>query len=218
VATVLREGGIEPVIVDRREVVDIPFSYVRGEAASEAVLIEAGIKDAVGTMVLLNNDSDVIYCTLLAKNLNADAFVVARANRVKSVEKIYRAGADYVASVPIVASHMLAKIIQKEEEELGLLYEDLEIKLFAVDKRSRLVGRTLEEIDLPGRFGCRIAALERRGQAIAAMDPKTMVERGDTLALIGSPEGIEAFNMTFDRRPAWKGMLKNSHRTSKFKS
>ncbi len=87
----------------------------------------------------------------LAKNLNADAFVVARANRVKSVEKIYRAGADYVASVPIVASHMLAKIIQKEEEELGLLYEDLEIKLFAVDKRSRLVGRTLEEIDLPGK-------------------------------------------------------------------
>ncbi len=97
---------------------------------------------------------------------------------VKSVEKIYRAGADCAASVPIVASHILAKIIPKEEEELGLLYEDLEIKPFAVDKRSRLVGRTLEEIDLPGRFGCRIAAMERRGQAIAAMDQKTMVEEG----------------------------------------
>ena len=74
--------------------------------------MKARIKEAVSILIMLNQDSDAIYATLLAKNLNPDAFVVVRANRLKSAEKIYRAGADYVASVPIVASHMLAKIIQ----------------------------------------------------------------------------------------------------------
>lgn len=121
VAKALCSGGIKPIIVDRQDFESLPFVHITGEATSEAVLVEAGIKNAAGIMVLLNNDSEVIYCTLLSKNLNPNAFVVARANRVESVKKIYRAGADYVASVPIVASHMLGKIIEHEKEELGLL-------------------------------------------------------------------------------------------------
>jgi voltage-gated potassium channel len=164
---------------------------------------------------LLNKDSDAIYAALLAKNLNPGAFVVARANRVKSAEKIYRAGADYVASVPIIASHMLAKIIQDEEEELALLYEDLELELFTVEKKSDMSGRTLAEIDLPGRFGCRPVALERNGQGMAMLEGSTFVESGDILALIGSQESIEAFNHANNRKPALERMLKIPRR-SKF--
>jgi Trk K+ transport system NAD-binding subunit len=157
---------------------------------------------------MLNQDSDAIYATLLAKNLNPDAFVVVRANRLKSAEKIYRAGADYVASVPIVASHMLAKIIQGEEEELDLLYEDLELKIFHVGKRSGVIGWTLEEMDLPHNFGCRVVALERRSLAIAIPDPKTLVQADDVLALIGSPKGTEAFSMRYERKKSLKWRLK----------
>jgi len=157
---------------------------------------------------MLNQDSDAIYATLLAKNLNPQAFVVVRANNLRSAENIYRAGADYVASLPIVASHMLARIIQGEEEKLDLLYEDLELKIFHVRKRSGLPGRTLEELDLPQRFGCRVVALERLGQAMAVPDKKTAVEGGDILALMGSPKGIEAFNRKYDRRNVWKKRLK----------
>ena len=174
----------------------------------EINLVNAGIKEAVGVSIMLNQDSDAVYATLLAKNLNPNAFVVVRANRVKSAEKIYRAGADYVASVPIVASHMLARIIQEKEEELDLLYEDLELKIFHVEKRSRIAGKTLEELDLPIKFGCRVVALERMGQAIAVPDQKTVVEEGDILALMGSPKGIEAFRMTYERRRNLKQLLK----------
>jgi voltage-gated potassium channel len=131
-----------------------------------------------------------------------------RANHLKSAENIYRAGADYVASVPIVASHMLARIIQGEEEQLHLLYEDLELKIFHVSKRSRLAGRTLAKLDLPQMFGCRAVALERMGQAMAVPDTRTVVEGGDILALMGSPKGIEAFSRKYDRRKDWKKMLK----------
>lgn len=212
VARVLSESGIDPLIVDRRDLDAIPFEHITGDATFEVNLIGAGIKNAVGVLILLNKDSDAIYATLLAKNLNPNAFIVARANHVRSAEKIYRAGADYVASVPIVASHMLAKIVQDEEEELALLYEDLELKIVRVEKASRLAGKTLRELNLPGRFGCRVVAMERRGHAIAMLDQSTMTEGDDILALIGSPEGIEAFGSAYDKIPALKRALGNKIR------
>ncbi len=208
VATVQAVCGIKPLIVDRHDLGDIGFQQITGDATREAVLLQAGIKEAVSVLIMLNQDSDAIYATLLAKNLNPHAFVVVRANRLKSAEKIYRAGADYVASVPIVASHMLAKIIQGEEEELDLLYEDLELKIFHVGKRSGLIGKTLAELDLPRNFGCRVVALERMGQAIAVPDPNTIVQGDDILALIGSPKGTEAFRMKYERRNRLNWRLK----------
>ena len=208
VATVQAYCGIRPLIVDRRDLGDIGFKQITGDATTEATLLQAGIKEAVSILIMLNQDSDAIYATLLAKNLNPNAFVVVRANRLKSAEKIYRAGADYVASVPIVASHMLAKIIQGEEEELDLLYEDLELKIFHVGKRSGVIGLTLMELDLPHQFGCRVVALERKARAIAVPDPITIVQEGDILALIGSPKGTEAFSMKYERRKGLKWRLK----------
>jgi len=208
VATVQAYCGIKPLIVDRRDLGDIGFQQIIGDATTEASLMKAGIKEAVSILIMLNQDSDAIYATLLAKNLNPYAFVVVRANRLKSAEKIYRAGADYVASVPIVASHMLAKIIQGEEEELDLLYEDLELKIYHVGKRSGVIGWTLEELDLPHHFGCRVVALERGGQAIAVPEQKTVVQEGDILALIGSPKGTEAFSMRYEKRKSLKWTLK----------
>jgi Trk K+ transport system NAD-binding subunit len=208
VATVLSDCGTNPTILDLRDLTETDFAHIIGDATAETDLLQAGIKEAVGVLIMLNQDSDAIYATLLAKNLNPQAFVVVRANNLRSAENIYRAGADYVASLPIVASHMLARIIQGEEEKLDLLYEDLELKIFHIKKRSGLAGRTLEELDLPQRFGCRVVALERMGQAMAVPDKKTAVEGGDILALMGSPKGIEAFSRKYDRRNEWKKRLK----------
>jgi Trk K+ transport system NAD-binding subunit len=199
---------MNPTILDRCDRVETDLAHITGDATEEKDLIQAGIKDAVGVLIMLNLDSDAIYATLLAKNLNPNAFVVVRANHLKSAEKIYRAGADYVASLPIVASHMLTRIIQGEEEKLDLLYEDLELKIFHVSKRSSLAGRTLAELDLPRRFGCRAVALERMGQSIAVPEIEAVVEGGDVLALMGSPKGIEAFSRKYDRREEWKKRLK----------
>jgi len=166
-------------------------------------------------MVLLNNDSEVIYCTLLSKNLNENAFVVARANRVESAEKIYRAGADYVASVPTVASHLLAKIIEHEKEELGLLYEDLELKVITVAKNSRLAERSLDEIDFPARFGCGVVAIQRGGEAIDKVKQDTVILEGDLLVLIGSEAGIESFGREFGDRSLLSQLHKIRDRISR---
>ncbi|MFB3766625.1 MAG: TrkA family potassium uptake protein [Methanotrichaceae archaeon] len=209
-AAVLHDGGINPIVVDARDFVDLPFEQIKGDATSEDILLKAGIKKAVGTMILLDDDSETVYATLLVKNLNPDAFVVARANLAKSIEKIYRAGADYVASLPIVASRMLAKVILNEEEDLALLCEDLEMELHEVEKGSHLAGKTLEEIDLPGMFACRAAAIKHEGRPIPGPDNNITIEQGDIIAIIGSPKGIEAFNSAYNdglaKRLAMKSM------------
>jgi voltage-gated potassium channel len=204
VAKVLCEIGIMPVVIDRRVLGDLPLKHIFGDATSEANLVEAGIRDAVGTLILLNQDSDTIYATLQAKNLNPRAFVVARANHVKSAEKIYKAGADYVASVPVIASHMLAKIIQNEEEELAMLYEDLELKLFTVSERSGMADRTLEELNLVARYGCALAAVSRGEQITVELEAGFSLEIGDVLALIGKPNDIRAFVARYGKISAAK--------------
>lgn len=206
VASVLSHCGTNPTILDLLDKTETDFPHIVGDATAEADLLQAGIKEAVGVLIMLNQDSDAIYATLLTKNLNPHAFVVVRANNLRSAENIYRAGADYVASLPIVASHMLAMIIQGDEGKLDLLYENLELKIYHVRKRSGLAGRTLAELDLPQRFGCRVVALERMGQAMAVPETKMVVEGGDILALMGSPKGIEAFSRKYDRRNEWKNI------------
>jgi voltage-gated potassium channel len=204
IVKVLTERGVSPSVVDKRELCEVCFRHVAGDGTSEEVLIESGAKEAVGILIMLNDDSDVVFSTLLARNLNGDAFIVARANHLSSAEKIYRAGADYVASVPIVASHMLAKIAQKQEEEFTMIYEELEMARFQVGWGSQLVGQSLGELDLPERLGCTVVAIERDGNGILDIGPETVLERGDLLAVIGSYECIEKFSCRY----RWRNPLR----------
>lgn len=209
VARAIYKSGISPTVIDLRDLGDRPFNHVTGDGTSEEALVQAGIKDAVGTLVMLDKDPDVIYSTLLIRNLNPNTFIVARANHIKSAEKIYRAGADYVVSVPIIASHMLAKIAQGEDEKLDLLYEDLEVKIFEVHKGSGLERKTLGSIGIPERFGCGIVAIERDGRANPGIDINAVLKQGDSVAAIGRPEGIEAFARECNRKPVIGWMSRN---------
>lgn len=208
VARAIYKSGIIPTVIDLRDLGEMPFNHVTGDGTSEDALVQAGIKDAVGTLVMLDKDPDVIYSTLLIRNLNPSTFIVARANHIKSAEKIYRAGADYVASVPVIASHMLAKIAQGEDEELDLLHEDLEVKIFKVRKGSGLEKNILGSLDIPGRFGCGIVAVERDGRANPEIDMNTSLKQGDSVAIIGSPEGIVAFARACDKKLELKWMTR----------
>jgi Trk K+ transport system NAD-binding subunit len=202
VARVLFENGIEPVIVDQRDLGDLPFKHITGNATSSTALLQAGIKDAMGILVMLRRDLDAISTIILAKNLNPDLFVIVRINQNWSAERIYKAGADYVVSMPILTGHMLIKIIKGEKEELGLLYKDLELKLFPVEDDGTLIGKSLEEADFLEKFGCMVVAVERGGKAITGVTNELVLKRGDLLALIGNPESLEVFDRSTPKRSA----------------
>ncbi|MCX8207315.1 MAG: NAD-binding protein [Methanothrix sp.] len=191
------EHGIRPVVVDRRDLATDRFEHVVGDGYSEDALIRAGIKDASCIMIMLNDDHDAIYSTLVARNMNPDAFIIARANHLPSTEKLYRAGADYVASVPMVASKMLLNMVTPESEDLTILYEGLELRRYEVRRRSPMAQRTLRELALIERFGCAVVAIDRAGDAILSLSGETEILPGDVLILIGPPGSVDRFTRDF---------------------
>lgn len=193
----LCEHGIRPAVVDRRDLATDRFEHIRGDGYSEDALLRAGVKEATCIMIMLNNDHDAIYSTLVARNLNPDAFIIARANHLPSTEKLYRAGADYVASVPLVASKMLLSIVAPESEDLTILYEGLELRRYEVRRRSPMARRTLREMALIERFGCAVVAIDRAGDAILSLSGDTEILPGDVLILLGPPGSMDRFSRVF---------------------
>lgn len=189
------------VVVDANEKVfeNVDFEHLVGNGADEDILIAAGVKTASFVFVALNDDTNVIFATLISRNLNPELIIVARANSVKSIEKIYKAGADYVGSLSIVAGQMLAKMTAncmgkscRIDEDI-MLYEGIEIEKCRVDKDSPLDDRSIEELDLEGRIGCTIVGIERGKIIITAIKKQTTIRAGDTIAVVGSNKQILEF-------------------------
>ncbi len=189
------------VVVDSNEKVfeNVDFEHLVGNGADEDVLLAAGVKTASFEFVALNDDTNVIFATLISRSLNPELTIVARANSVKSIDKIYKAGADYVGSLSIVAGQMLAKITAncmgkscRIDEDI-MLYEGIEIEKYHVDRDSLLNNRSIEELDLEGHIGCTIVGIERGKLVITTIKRQTTIRAGDTIAVVGSSKQISEF-------------------------
>ncbi len=202
IVEVLQDNDVRFVVVDMNEHVleSANFEYVIGNGADEDVLKEAGVESASTVIVTLNSDTDVIFATLITHGLNPESTILARANSVKSIDKIYKAGADYVASLSIVAGQMLAKItatcmdsVCEDIDEDIMLYEGIEIEKHHVLKGSDLIGRTVADLDIRHTVGCTIIGIERDNEVVTDITPSMTIRDGDIVAVVGSKEQVSAF-------------------------
>jgi len=201
IVNVLCGGLFRFVVVDSNERVfeNVDFEYLIGNGSDEEILIAAGVKTASFVFVALNDDTNVIFATLITRSLNPEATIVARANSVKSIDKIYKAGADYVGSLSIVAGQMLAKMTANcmgkscSIDEDIMLYEGIEIEKHRVDKGSFLENKLIEDLDLENKIGCTIVGIEREKLVITTITRRTAIKAGDTIAVVGSNKQISEF-------------------------
>lgn len=201
IVKVLKDSTFRFVVVDLNEKVfeSEDFEHIVGNGADEDVLIAAGIKTASSIFVVLNDDTNVIFATLIARSLNPESTILARANSVKSIDKIYKAGADYVGSLSIVAGQILAKMTANcvgkfcSIDEDIVLYEGIEIEKHHVTKGSFLEKKSIEELNLENKIGCTVIALEREGLAMINLTKQTVIREGDVLAVVGNSKQISAF-------------------------
>ena len=191
----LKRARVKFVVVDRNEdaLLDKGFDYVVGDGSNEEILRRAGVASASTIIIALNSDTDAIFATLVARTLNRDAIILTRAN-APICDKIYRAGADYVASVSIVVGQMVAKlVISEHEEDVVMLYEGIEIEKYHVREGSPFAGKTLEELDLRSNVGCTVIGIEKEGRTVTDIHGKTTIEEDSILAIVGSKEQIRKF-------------------------
>jgi len=199
----LVDAEVEFTVVDKNEdaLLGQGFGYVVGDGASEEVLMSAGIASASTVIIALNTDTDAIFATLVARTLAPDAIILVRAN-APICGKIYRAGADYVASLSIVVGQMIAKLaISEQKEDVVMLYEGIAIEKYHVKKGSSFAGKTLEELDLRSKVGCTVIAIEKDEKTIIDLHGNTVIEADSILAIVGSREQIRKFEEYEHTRP-----------------
>ncbi|HSN81891.1 MAG TPA: potassium channel family protein, partial [Polyangiales bacterium] len=97
----LEAGGATVVFVDiDAERVSAAVEHgslaLAGDATSDEVLLEAGVKRARALVTVLPNDALNVFITLTARNLNPDLRIIARAEDPASDAKMIQAGADKV--------------------------------------------------------------------------------------------------------------------------
>lgn len=186
VAEVVARTPMQAVVVD---IEDQPGVDIVADATDVDTLLEAGIEDADSLVVTLSGDTETVLATLVARELNPDIQIVARADDDDSVGKIYRAGADYVLALATVSGRMVASTVIEGEEVLTPVRQ-LEIVRTSAPG---LVGQSLEGADVRSATGCTIVAIERDGEVITDLAPDLVIEAGDMLVVAGTDDAMHEF-------------------------
>jgi len=164
-------------------------SHVRGNAEEEAVLTEAHIQEAHFCVVAVNDDNVNIFTTLVARNLNPSLRIVARANQPSSVDRLYRAGADYVALLPTIGGQVIAGIV---------LADTVKVLLDLPDGQKVVMKRMMKHAPstvgwVEGRTGTRIIGVEGTAHSVIRPGKGEPVYEGDAVIVAGTTENLKSF-------------------------
>jgi len=182
----LRASGVSCTVVDSKP---HDVNQVVGNAEDEQVLKKACIEEARFCIVALNDDDVNLFTTLMARNLNPVIRILSRANNPSTVEKLYRAGADYVALLPMIGGQTIARIILEGYVTilLDLPNKDLVVMKQVSQGHGNSVGL------FSRRTGVRIIGIEGKSRSSVAPGREEVLLAGDYVVAIGDTEQLKKF-------------------------
>jgi voltage-gated potassium channel len=174
--------------------------YVAGEATDEDNLIRAGVKNARGLLAVLKTDSDNVYVTLTARQLNPELFIIARGGEEKSENKLLAAGANRVVSPYLMGAHRIAQTILRPTVtdflELTLMEKsrDIQMEEVPVHPSSRLIDVALQDSGIRKDLDLIIVAVRKpEGEMLFNPSSQTKLQGGDMVVAIGEKQNLERF-------------------------
>ena len=87
------------------------YIHIHGDATLDDILIDAGIKECKGIVVVLDNDQDNLFVTMSARNLNQDAYIISRCAKNETGTKLKRAGANKVVNPYITGGPRMPQLL-----------------------------------------------------------------------------------------------------------
>jgi Trk K+ transport system NAD-binding subunit len=186
VTTALDQANLPHTVVDQLEMDGVD---VVGDATEAETLRDAGLDEARTAILAMPDDMTTEFATLVIRDMSPQTEVIARVEETESVQKMYRAGADYVLSLATVSGRMIASTILDDEDVLSLDQQVEVVRTVAPN----LVGQTLAGADVRSNTGCTVVGVERNGTVITDVGPDFRVETGDELIIAGTDDGVRQF-------------------------
>ena len=195
VAREFEAEGVRFVVIDPKEELEERMTqdgvlYLVEDPSEEGVLLRAGVPHARGLVCAVDSDATNVYITLVARSLNPDLFIVARASERGSDKRLLKAGADRVVS-PFVSSGRHMALVALRPRATDVLEVEspgaasMKLEEVRIDADSPMMGRTIEE----GLGTNPVLAIRHAGGQITAKpSPGVTLQAGDLVLLLGEDE------------------------------
>ena len=209
IAKELHDKGYPFVVVELdQDKVDkisaLGYQSILGDATIEKTLEEAGIHEAAGIVVCLNNDPDNLFVTLTARSLNHDAFLVSRCSQINNKPKLKQAGADKVVNPYTAGGHRMAELlISPELEDTVSLSLSQDIVDLAIDEvnlanLNSFHGVKIKDSKIREEFNLIIIGLVNGdGSYEINPDPELQLSADHTVMIMGQKGQLQQFNDNF---------------------
>ena len=185
-----------PELIQELEKEDLLF--VSGDATKEKNLLAAGLKHARALITALNHEADNVYVALTGRQLVPKLQIIARAEDQKSTQKLEFAGADRVLAPHVVGGLRMAQMVLRPTVtdflELAEEAENLELEMeeMVVSDKSNLVDKDLIQSKIRPKFNLIVIAMKKAsGQMLFNPKPQTVIQKGDTLVVLGKRDDLE---------------------------
>ena len=171
--------------------------YIAGDATIEDNLLKAGLKRASNLITALGTDADNVFLVLLAKGLNPNIYVVARASQNASKKPLYTAGANVVVSPFDVGARRMAHAVLRPNVirflEFAFADEDTDIHIeeIAVAESSKFVGVSLQESGIRQDYNLMIISIVKvDGEMNFNPSADTTIKSGEKVIAVGSIDDL----------------------------
>lgn len=142
-------------------------SYIKGDATNDSVLLQAGVEKALGLAATLPTDADNVFVALSSRAINKDLTIVAKAEKIESIAKLRKAGANKVVSPNIIAGARMASMLYRPtivdfmDAAMAGDGKSIQMEEFRIEKNSYLENKVLKDADIRNRSGAIIVSVSR---------------------------------------------------------
>lgn len=206
VARELATTGRDFVVIDANQAhIDVfrerhpDLVFLHGDAAEDAMLIDAGLARAAGVFAVVGDDSRNLVITLSAKTIKPSVRVVTRCHDIAWVDKMKKVGADAIVSPDFTGGMRIAAAMIRPQVVTFLdemLRSDRGLRVEEVAVSARHAGQTLGMIEHRGPDHI-VLALKADGKYVFNPEPTHPLAGGETLIVVATPHGRELLQARF---------------------
>ncbi|MDG2114086.1 MAG: TrkA family potassium uptake protein [Actinomycetota bacterium] len=161
------------------------------DSTSRDALLQLGADEFHYAVVAIGSNVEAsILTTSLLSELGVDQ-IWAKANSDAHATILERVGAHHVVMPEQEMGARVAHLVTGQMADYMLLEDDF--AMVETSAPTQLCGATLEGSQVRDRFGVTVVGWKPVGQRYTYAKPDTMLERGDTLLVVGRPDEVAAF-------------------------